>query len=203
VSRSLPEPAFEVPRSATCALGDIGPMRAQPFRSEDGHDLQQVPCQRSPEFVRAAIKDVGSVHTRLAQGFVTATVLDGDVRTVRSANGFVAKERIVTVSDGSTCMSTRIRDYTPLLKEAIAQARAAGFETAADDLDKAAFSAFTTASEMLQEHGLAIKRFLEATHDTLPPSIKAKVQACLTETELARTGWRNLVARLRRRHALD
>jgi carbon monoxide dehydrogenase subunit G len=53
----------------------------------------------SPDFVWAAVKDVGSVHTRLAQGFVTGTVLDGDVRTVTFANGFVVKERIVAVSD--------------------------------------------------------------------------------------------------------
>ena len=99
-------------------------------------------------------------------------------------------------------MTTRIRDYTPLLKEAIAQARAAGFQTAANDLEQAAFATFTTSSEMLQEHGLAIKRFLRATHDSLPRSIKTKLKACLTETELAYTGWRKLVALLRRRRAL-
>ena len=53
----------------------------------------------TPEFVWEAIKDVGSVHTRLANGFVTNTVLSGDVRTVTFANGFVVKERIITVSD--------------------------------------------------------------------------------------------------------
>lgn len=52
-----------------------------------------------PEFVWAAIKDIGSVHTRLAQGFVTATVLVGDMRTVTFANGFVVREQIVTISD--------------------------------------------------------------------------------------------------------
>jgi hypothetical protein len=95
----------------------------------------------------------------------------------------------------------RIRDYTPLLREAIAEARAAGFETEANDLERAAFSAFTTSSEMLQEHGLAIKRFLKATHNSLPRSTKAKLRVCLTETELACTGWRKLTALLRRRHA--
>jgi len=29
---------------------------------------------------------------------------------------------------------------------------------------------------MLQEHGLAIKRFLKVTHDTLPRSTKAKLK---------------------------
>jgi hypothetical protein len=52
-----------------------------------------------PEFVWEAIKDVGAVHTRLAQGFVANTVLAGDVRTVTFVNGFVVKERIVTISD--------------------------------------------------------------------------------------------------------
>jgi carbon monoxide dehydrogenase subunit G len=52
-----------------------------------------------PDLVWEAIKDVGAVHTRLAQGFVTDTVLAGDVRTVSFANGFVVREQIVTVSD--------------------------------------------------------------------------------------------------------
>jgi len=53
----------------------------------------------TPQFVWGAIKDVGAVHLRLAQGFVTDTVLDGDVRTVTFANGFIVKERIITASD--------------------------------------------------------------------------------------------------------
>jgi carbon monoxide dehydrogenase subunit G len=52
-----------------------------------------------PEFVWEAIRDVGAVHARLAQGFVTNTVLSGDVRTVTFANGFVVREQIVTISD--------------------------------------------------------------------------------------------------------
>ena len=46
-----------------------------------------------------AIRDVGAVDKRLAAGFVTATTLDGDVRTVTFANGFVVREQIVDVSD--------------------------------------------------------------------------------------------------------
>lgn len=86
----------------------------------------------------------------------------------------------------------------PLLKEAIAEARLAGFETETRDLEQAVFAAFTTSSEMLQEHGLAIKRFLKATHGGLPNSTKSKLKACLTETELACTGWRKLMALLKR-----
>jgi hypothetical protein len=99
-------------------------------------------------------------------------------------------------------MAATIRDYAPVLREAIAEARAAGFANEASDLEQAAFAAFTTSSEMLQEQGLAIKRFLKATRGTLPRSIEAKLKACLTETELGCTGWRKLVALLRRPHAL-
>jgi carbon monoxide dehydrogenase subunit G len=52
-----------------------------------------------PAFVWEALKDVGAVDTRLAKGFVTDCVLSGDERTVTFANGFVARERIVSVSD--------------------------------------------------------------------------------------------------------
>lgn len=53
----------------------------------------------SPQFVWEAIKDVGAVHTRLAQGFVTDTKLEGDTRTVTFANGFVVQEQVVSTSD--------------------------------------------------------------------------------------------------------
>jgi hypothetical protein len=99
-------------------------------------------------------------------------------------------------------MPVKIRDYTPLLRAAITEARAAGFETAANDLEKATLAAYTTSSEMLQEHGLAIRRFLHSAHDTLPRSTREKMNACLTETELASSGWRKLMALVRRRHAL-
>ena len=52
-----------------------------------------------PDFVWAAIKDVGAVHTRLAQGFVTDTVLTDDIRTVTFSNGFTVREQIVAVDD--------------------------------------------------------------------------------------------------------
>lgn len=99
-------------------------------------------------------------------------------------------------------MTTKIADYTPLLQEAIAEAKAAGFEAAAYELEQTAFAAFTTSSEMLQEHGLAIRRFLAATHGSLPRPIKAKLSTCLTEMELASTAWRRLLALLKRRAAL-
>jgi hypothetical protein len=99
-------------------------------------------------------------------------------------------------------MTTPIRDYTPLLKEAIADAKAAGLASSAGDLESAATAAYTSSSEMLQEHGLAIQRFLKATRATLPPSIRAKLEACLIETEMASSGWRKLKAALRRSRTL-
>lgn len=53
----------------------------------------------SAEFAWQAIREVGAVHERLAQGFVAETVLDGDVRTATFANGFVVQERIVAIDD--------------------------------------------------------------------------------------------------------
>src|SRR2546425_11093334 len=96
-------------------------------------------------------------------------------------------------------MRMRIRDYAPLLREAIAEARAAGLETATDNLEQAAFTAFTTSSELLQEQGIAIRQFLKDTRGKLPASTKAKLRVCLAEIDMASPGWRKLIALLRRR----
>lgn len=53
----------------------------------------------SPQFVWEAVKDVGAVHVRLAQGFVTDTKLEGDTRTVTFANGFVVQEQVVSINE--------------------------------------------------------------------------------------------------------
>jgi uncharacterized protein YndB with AHSA1/START domain len=49
--------------------------------------------------VWAALRDVGAVHSRLAQKFVTDTRVDGDSRLVTFANGVVVRERIVTIEE--------------------------------------------------------------------------------------------------------
>lgn len=49
--------------------------------------------------VWAALRDVGALHTRLVPGFVTDCRMDGDARVVTFANGMVARELIVDVSD--------------------------------------------------------------------------------------------------------
>lgn len=60
---------------------------------------KEFPVNAPSDFVWEAIKDVGAVHTRLAQGFVTNTSLSEGVRTVTFANGTVVREQIVTISD--------------------------------------------------------------------------------------------------------
>jgi hypothetical protein len=60
---------------------------------------QEILVKAPPQFVWEAVKDVGALHTRLARGFVTGTVLQGDTRTVTFANGFVVREQIVSIDD--------------------------------------------------------------------------------------------------------
>src|SRR4051795_3981066 len=45
------------------------------------------------------IRDVGAIHKRFAKDFVVNTVLEGAMRTVTFANGFVVREEIVAIDD--------------------------------------------------------------------------------------------------------
>jgi hypothetical protein len=49
--------------------------------------------------VWSALRDFGAVHEKVAPGFVTQSVLDGDSRIVTFANGTVARERLVSTDD--------------------------------------------------------------------------------------------------------
>ena len=49
----------------------------------------------SPNDVWDAVRDFGTLHTRLVPGFVTDTKLDGEARIVTFANGTVARELLV------------------------------------------------------------------------------------------------------------
>ena len=54
----------------------------------------------SPDEVWDVLRDIGAVHTRLAPGFVTDTVvLEPDTRRVTFANGAIVTERIVSIDD--------------------------------------------------------------------------------------------------------
>jgi hypothetical protein len=46
-----------------------------------------------------AVRDVGRPHERITPGVLTDAALDGNVRTVTFANGFVARERIVDIDE--------------------------------------------------------------------------------------------------------
>src|SRR4051794_16325326 len=60
---------------------------------------KEIPTRASVAAAWDAMRDVGALHTRLVVGFVTDTRLDGDCRLVRFANGFEARERIVSIDD--------------------------------------------------------------------------------------------------------
>jgi len=62
---------------------------------------KEITIDAAPDAVWAAVRDVGAVHERLVPGLVTATTLDGDVRTVTFANGMTIREQIVTIDDGA------------------------------------------------------------------------------------------------------
>ncbi|HEY6820834.1 MAG TPA: hypothetical protein VI321_02345 [Burkholderiales bacterium] len=96
-----------------------------------------------------------------------------------------------------------VRDYGPLLEQAMAQARAAGLQAEADHLAAALSVPFTTSSEVLHEQGAAIRRFLASARGRLPRPVEAKFRICLNETYLAYPGWRKLLALIRRPRSLE
>jgi hypothetical protein len=57
--------------------------------------------EADPEEVWAAVRDIGSVHQRLAVGFIADVRLEGEVRIVTFANGLVAREPIVDIDDAA------------------------------------------------------------------------------------------------------
>ena len=61
--------------------------------------LAEILLDASPAEVWDAVRDVGAVHRRLAPGFVSDVTLEGSVRTVTFANGFVLREQIVAIDD--------------------------------------------------------------------------------------------------------
>jgi hypothetical protein len=76
-------------------------------------------------------------------------------------------------------MTAQVADYYPLLKAAIAGARAAGLEAEASELEAQVFAAFTTSSELLGEHGVATLKFLRS--QGVPVAVAEKLNRCLTE----------------------
>lgn len=56
---------------------------------------KDIPLDAHPDDLWSAVRDFGSLHTRLVSGFVTDVRLDGDARIVTFANGSVAREQLV------------------------------------------------------------------------------------------------------------
>lgn len=80
--------------AAALGMALAGPAAAETVRTE-------IHINASPNTVWAAVRDVYQVDKRLVPGLVTAVQRDGDVRIVTFANGFVVKERIVTIDDAA------------------------------------------------------------------------------------------------------
>lgn len=71
----------------------------------------------SADDVWDAVRDFGAVHTRLAPGFVTDAVMDGDSRLVTFSNGTNAREILVDCDDTKrrlvyAIVSERIRQHS-------------------------------------------------------------------------------------------
>src|SRR5215472_8023317 len=60
---------------------------------------KEIVTSASPAAVWSAIRDIGSLHTRLVPGFVVDTRLEPGVRIVTFANGMTVREVIVTIDD--------------------------------------------------------------------------------------------------------
>ena len=91
-----------------------------------------------------------------------------------------------------------VRDYAPLLEQALLEERRAGLQAESNELEMALSAPFTTSSD-----GRAIRRFLQRTRGRLPGPTKSKFNACLNETYLAYPGWRKLVALIKRPRSLE
>jgi hypothetical protein len=63
------------------------------------------------EHIWAALRDIGNVHTRLAQQFVIDTRLEGDSRLVTFANGEVVRERIVDIDDRARRLAYAVAEW--------------------------------------------------------------------------------------------
>jgi hypothetical protein len=58
-----------------------------------------------------AFRDIGSVHSRLARGFVVDTRLDGESRLVTFANGMTVRERIVDLDDAARRLAYSVVEW--------------------------------------------------------------------------------------------
>lgn len=71
---------------------------------------KEVLIDTTPEAAWDALRDWGAPHERLVPGFVTQTEIDGTDRIVTFFNGFVARERLVSVDDDQRRLAWSIAD---------------------------------------------------------------------------------------------
>lgn len=72
---------------------------------------KEIVIDAPPEDAWAAIRDVGAIHTRLAQKFVLDTQLEGDSRLVTFANGVSVRERIVDIDDRARRLAYSVTEW--------------------------------------------------------------------------------------------
>jgi len=60
---------------------------------------KEISTSASVDYVWAAIRDIGALHTRLVPGFVVDTKLEPGARIVTFGNGMVVREPIVDIDD--------------------------------------------------------------------------------------------------------
>jgi polyketide cyclase/dehydrase/lipid transport protein len=72
---------------------------------------REIALDAPADHVWAAIRDIGAVHTRLAEQFVLDTRLDRDSRLVTFANGEVVRERIVDIDDQARRLAYAVVDW--------------------------------------------------------------------------------------------
>ena len=87
-------------------------------------------------------------------------------------------------------MTDQVENFLPLLREAIADARAAGLGNLADVLEQASLASCTTSSELLSAIGQAIVGFLRAGGEAVPPTLVAKLNTCLQHVQVVWPGIR-------------
>jgi hypothetical protein len=80
----------------------------------------EITIERSAKDVLDAVRDVGAVHRRMAPGFLTDTVMDGDARVVTFANGLVARELIVDIDDDARRFVWAVVGSARLMEQAMA-----------------------------------------------------------------------------------
>ncbi|MGL4264941.1 MAG: SRPBCC family protein [Afipia sp.] len=78
---------------------------------------KEIMIASSADDVWDAVRDFGAVHMRLAPGFVTDAIMDGDSRLVTFSNGTSAREILVDCDDAKqrlvyAIVSERIRQHS-------------------------------------------------------------------------------------------